>query len=201
MSLNFYNFESVLLLFLTVNAYRPKSSSPRHSTWPTIRPIAKLLVYLLPKDDLGSMLFFLLAKLPVWPLITKMTIWLFATKWPYLRNGRSDRRAYFTSGVLCRFGCISRLAGLIVFEICASKDTQLVEKLLPINRRFFCEDAFSRYPLTRLTWHSNAVPIEAPLIPIKMNVSVTCLMAIWGELGAFLQTYRKFMRQKVWFSK
>jgi hypothetical protein len=50
--------------------------------------------------------------------------------------------------------------------------------------------------LTRLTWHSDSFPIEAPLIPFKMNVFVTPLM---GELGAFLQTYRKFMRQSVIF--
>jgi hypothetical protein len=34
--------------------------------------------------------------------------------------------------------------------------------------------------LTRHRWHSNAFPIEAPLVPFKVNVSVTCLMAIWG---------------------
>jgi hypothetical protein len=43
-------------------------------------------------QNLGSSLTFLLAKLP------SLTIWPFTTRWPYLRNGRSDRRADFTSG-------------------------------------------------------------------------------------------------------
>jgi hypothetical protein len=28
----------------------------------------------------------------------------------------------------------------------------------------------------------NASPIEAPLIPFKINVTVACLMAVWGTL-------------------
>jgi hypothetical protein len=52
--------------------------------------------------------------------------------------------------------------------------------------------------LTRLTWHSNAFLIEAPLIPFKMNVRICylCDGNLW-ELGAFLQTDGKFRRQKV----
>jgi hypothetical protein len=85
------------------------------------------------------------------------------------------------------------------------KDTKRDENCAKIGA-FSVKMHFSRGSSFSLTWHSNAFPIEAPLIPFNMNVSVTSWLVWWqfgvaiGQ-GAFLQTYGKFMRQKVRFSK
>jgi hypothetical protein len=50
--------------------------------------------------------------------------------------------------------------------------------------------ALALVSLSRPTWHPNAFPIEAPLIPFKMNAA--CFDGNLWELGAFLQTYGKF---------
>jgi hypothetical protein len=89
---------------------------------------------------------------------------------------------------------ISTLVGLIVLEIWAFKDTQLVGNCSKIGA-FSVKMHFSvaLVSLTRLIWHSNAFPIEAPLIPFKMVVSVL----FDGNLGSWVpsfETYGKFKR-------
>jgi hypothetical protein len=103
--------------------------------------------------------------------ISKMKIWLLATKRPYLSNGRSDWRANFTSGRrIKKWINLGAFPDSRIFEIWASKVTQLVENCAKIMS-FFCEDAFSRGPsvsYTRLAWSSITSSIK---------------MRFWGHLA------------------
>jgi hypothetical protein len=71
------------------------------------------------------------------------------------------------------------------------------------NRSFYCEDAFSRGPsfshtsymaLKRMSDWSAVNPLQNECICHSFDGNL-------GELGAFLQSYGKFRRQKVGFSK
>jgi hypothetical protein len=79
-----------------------------------------------------------------------MKIWLFATKWPYLRNRRSDRSTR-------EFHNLDKTLNVL----------KTVPGAFSVKMHFHL--AFISLTRRTCTWHSNTFPIEAPLIPFNVN--------------------------------
>jgi hypothetical protein len=142
-------------------------------------------------QNLGSKLFFVPAKLPSL-IASQVKFGHLATNWPYILNGRLPRHTDCTSGRRIK---IRSHFGTFLDSL------EWVENWAKIGF-FFCEDTCSRGPSFSHTFNMTYthIPDWSPVNSLQNECIWSLVDGNLGELGTLVQTYEKFVWQKVWFS-